>query len=143
MPVASRLIAALAAAVFATAAASAVEFVGLPEGRIILTQAATYVATAPKSNAAVAAINAASTDVRERRILPVPKHLQDGHYKGAKRLGRGEGYEYAHNSEEGWVDQDYLGVDRTYYEPVDRGFEAEIRQRLETIRERRAKKPGF
>ena len=126
------------ALVLAQAAAHATEFIGMPECRITLAQAVTYVATAPKSNASYLAIDAALADVRERRVLPVPVHLRDSHYGGAKRLGHGEGYQYAHNSAEGWVDQDYLGVERTYYEPVDRGFEAEIRQRLEAIRKRKA-----
>lgn len=126
------------ALLIANSAAQATEFVGLPECRIILAQAVVYVATAPKSNASYAAINAAQDDVRNRRILPVPVHLQDAHFGGAKRLGRGEGYQYAHNSEDGWVDQDYLGVEKTYYTPVDRGFEAEIKRRLEEQRKRRA-----
>ncbi len=125
------------ALILANAAAQATEFIGLPECRIPLAQAVTYIATAPKSNASYAAINAAMEDVRTQRILPVPKHLKDAHYGGAKQLGHGEGYQYAHNSETGWVDQDYLGVERTYYEPVDRGFEAEIRRRLAEIDKRR------
>ena len=92
-------------------------------------QAVTYIATAPKSNASITAIDAALGDVRNRRVLPVPVHLRDAHYPGAKRLGHGEGYQYSHEAAEGWVDQDYLGVDRQYYEPVDRGFESEIRRR--------------
>jgi len=124
------------ALVLANAAAQATELVGLPECRIPLVQAATYVALAPKSNASITAIDAAISDVRNHRVLPVPVHLRDAHYKGAKRLGHGEGYKYAHNAPEGWVDQDYLGVDRRYYEPVDRGFEAELRQRLEEYRRR-------
>ncbi len=122
------------ALVVANAAAQAVELIGLPEGRIPLAQAAIYVACAPKSNASYKAIGAALDDVRTQRILPVPKHLQDAHYRGAERLGHGEGYQYSHDSETGWVDQDYLGVERTYYEPVDRGYEAEIRRRLEELR---------
>lgn len=118
----------------AVAAFQATELVGMPECRIILAQAVTYVATAPKSNASYVAIDAAIDDIRNQRILPVPKHLRDSHYPGAKRLGHGEGYRYAHNSEEGWVDQDYLGVEKTYYEPVDRGYEAELRRRLEEWR---------
>ncbi|MFQ5733324.1 MAG: replication-associated recombination protein A [Planctomycetaceae bacterium] len=125
------------ALVLANAAAQATEFVGRPECRIVLAQAATYIATAPKSNAAIAAIDAALSDVREHRLLPVPMHLRDAHYAGAKRLGHGEGYQYAHNAPDGWVDQEYLGVEKTYYEPVDRGFEAEIRRRLQELRERR------
>jgi putative ATPase len=126
------------ALVLANSAAQATELVGLPECRIPLTQAVTYIALAPKSNAAIKAIDAAVTDVRSRRVLPVPVHLRDANYPGAKRLGHGEGYEYSHNSPEGWVDQDYLGVDRRYYEPVDRGFESELRRRLDEIREKRS-----
>jgi putative ATPase len=121
----------------AVAAAEATEMIGLPECRIPLAQAVTYIATAPKSNASYRAVDAAIADVRQHRVLPVPKHLRDAHYPGAKRLGHGEGYQYAHDSPDGWVAQDYLGVDRTYYEPVDRGFEAELKQRLEDLRMRR------
>lgn len=121
----------------ANAAAQATLFVGMPECRIILSQAATYVALAPKSNAAYVAIDEALNDVRTRAVLPVPAHLQDAHYKGAERLGHGEGYQYAHSSKDGWVDQDYLGVDRSYYRPVDRGFEAGLKQRLDELRSRR------
>lgn len=127
------------ALVVANAAAQATLMVGMPECRIMLSQAATYVALAPKSNAAYSAINEAMQDVRERRVLPVPTHLKDSHYKGAERLGHGEGYEYAHNSEDGWVDQDYLGVDRTYYRPVDRGFESELQERIKTMKERQTR----
>lgn len=126
------------ALVIANAAAQATLMVGMPECRIMLSQAATYVALAPKSNAAYAAINEAMQDVRERRVLPVPTHLKDSHYKGAERLGHGDGYEYAHSSEDGWVDQEYLGVDRSYYRPVNRGFEAELHQRMEAIRQRKS-----
>jgi putative ATPase len=118
----------------AVAAAQATELVGMPECRIPLAQAVTYIATAPKSNASYTAIDAALADVREQRVLPVPVHLRDAHYPGAKRLEHGEGYRYAHDGEDGWVDQDYLGVERTYYEPVDRGFEAELKERLDALR---------
>jgi putative ATPase len=126
------------ALVIAQAAASAVEFIGLPEGRIPLAQAVTYLALAPKSNAAYLAINAAQEDVRERRLVAVPQHLRDRHYAGAKRLGHGDGYEYPHDQPDGWSDQDYLGVNKTYYEPVERGFEVELRRRLDEWRARRA-----
>ncbi|MEZ6053245.1 MAG: replication-associated recombination protein A [Planctomycetaceae bacterium] len=125
------------ALVIANAAAGAVDRIGMPECRIALAQAVTYIATAPKSNAAYMAINAAMDDVRQQRVLPVPMHLRDGHYRGAKQLGHGEGYEYAHSGEGGWVDQDYLGVDRTYYEPTDRGYEAEITRRMDELNHRR------
>ena len=129
------------ALVVAMAAAHATEFVGLPECRIMLAQAVTYLATAPKSNASYLAVDAALDDVRTKRVLPVPTHLRDGNYPGAKRLGHGEGYQYAHDAPEGWVDQDYLGVERTYYQPVDRGFEAELKRRVEEQRARR-QRPG-
>lgn len=125
------------ALVVAMAAAHATEFVGLPECRIMLAQAVTYLATAPKSNASYLAVDAALEDVRTKRVLPVPTHLRDGHYPGAKRLGHGEGYQYAHDAPEGWVAQDYLGVERTYYQPVARGFEAELKRRVDEQRARR------
>lgn len=121
----------------ANAAAEATDRVGLPEARIILAQATTYLACAPKSNAAYLAIDAALEDVRHRRLLPVPMHLRDAHYRGAQRLGHGAGYAYAHEGEGGWVDQDYLGVEKTYYQPTDRGREAEFQQRLADLRARR------
>ena len=122
------------ALVVANSAAQATEMVGMPECRIILSQAVTYIATAPKSNAAYTAINEACDDIRNHRVLPVPVHLKDAHYAGAKDLGHGEGYQYAHNSEDGWVDQDYLGVERDYYRPVDRGHEAEIKRRMDDFK---------
>jgi putative ATPase len=124
------------ALVLAVAAMQACEFVGLPECQLTLAQAVTYLACAPKSNAATVAIGEAVHDVREGRLLPVPRHLQDSHYAGAERLGHGEGYEYAHNAEGGVAAQDYLGVEREYYRPVDRGFEQELAVRLESIRAR-------
>ncbi len=124
------------ALVLATAAFQACELIGQPEAQIILAQAATYVACAPKSNAAYMGIAAAVQDVREKKTVAVPKHLQDTHYPGAKRLDRGEGYKYAHDFEEGFVPQDY-GVPRgAYYHPTDRGKEAEFQERLARFRER-------
>ena len=120
----------------AIAAMQACEFVGLPECQLPLAQAVTYLACAPKSNAATVAIGEAREDVREGRTLPVPVHLRDQHYPGAKRLGHGQGYEYAHDAEDGIAAQDYLGVEREYYRPVARGFEAELAERLKTIRQR-------
>jgi putative ATPase len=130
------------ALVIANAAAQVTEFVGMPECRIPLTQAVTYVALAPKSNASIKAIDAAMDDVRTKRVLPVPVHLRDGHYPGAARLGHGEGYQYAHNYEGGWVAADYLGVEKVYYEPVDRGVEAEMRKRLDEFKSRRRTAQG-
>ncbi len=125
------------ALVVANSAAQATEMVGMPECRIILSQAVIYVSLAPKSNASYMAVDGALADVRERRVLPVPTHLRDAHYQGAKRLGHGQGYEYAHASPDGWVDQDYLGVEREYYQPTDRGLEAELGRRLEEFRRRK------
>ena len=123
----------------AVAAMHACEFVGLPECQLNLAQAVTYLACVPKSNAATVAIGEALRDVREGRLLPVPVHLRDAHYAGAKRLGHGKGYLYAHDAEEGVASQDYLGVEREYYRPVPRGFEAELADRLTEIRARLGK----
>ena len=120
----------------AVAAMQACEFVGLPECQLTLAQAVTYLACAPKSNASCLAIGEARQEVREGRLIPVPRHLQDGHYAGAKRLAHGEGYEYAHNAPDAIAAQDYLGVERTFYRPTDRGFEKELAERLERIRAR-------
>ncbi|MEI8380691.1 MAG: replication-associated recombination protein A [Planctomycetota bacterium] len=128
--------------ILAQAAAHATEFIGLPECRIPLAQAVTYLALAPKSNASYVAIDAAMEDVRTQRTLPVPVHLRDRHYEGAKRLGHGDGYQYPHAADEGWVAQDYLGVNARYYEPVDRGYEAELKRRLEELRARRKPAEG-
>jgi len=118
-----------------------VEKIGMPESQLILGQAAIYMAMAPKSNASAMAIWSAMSDVREGRTIPVPRHLRDTHYRGAKKLGHGEGYKYAHDFEGGTVEQDYLGVDKKYYEPTDRGFEAELRRRLDDFRQQQAKNP--
>jgi putative ATPase len=125
-----------AALPLAVAAAQACELVGLPECQLTLAQAVTYLACAPKSNAATLGIGEARRDVREGRLLPVPVHLKDRHYAGAKRLGHGEGYEYAHDHPDAVAAQDYLGVEREYYRPVDRGFERELAERLAAIRAR-------
>ncbi|HEX8525264.1 MAG TPA: replication-associated recombination protein A [Tepidisphaeraceae bacterium] len=122
----------------AAAAFDIVEKIGMPEAQLTLGQAAIYMAVAPKSNASAMAIWSAMSDVREGRTLPVPRHLRDTHYKQSKKLGHGEGYKYAHDFDGGYVDQDYLGVDKKYYEPTDRGFEAEIVQRLHQLRSRSA-----
>ncbi len=127
----------------AVAAAQACELVGLPECQLNLAQAVIYLACAAKSNAATVGIGEARRDVRENRVLPVPVHLRDSHYAGAKRLGRGEGYQYAHDAEGGIAEQDYLGVRREYYRPVDRGFEKELALRLKTIRARLRGATGY
>jgi len=118
----------------AVATMQACELVGLPECQLNLAQAVTYMACAPKSNASMAALEAAKRDLREGRLLPVPVSLRDSHYQAAQRLGHGQGYQYAHDSPEGIVAQDYLGVEREYYQPTDRGFERELAERLVAIR---------
>ncbi|HUU09154.1 MAG TPA: replication-associated recombination protein A [Phycisphaerae bacterium] len=131
-----------AALMVAVAAMHAAEFVGMPEARIPLAEAVTYIACAPKSNAAYLAIDKAMEDVRENRTIPVPKHLRDAHYDGAKRFGHGEGYKYAHNFEGGVAPQDYLGVDKTYYEPTDHGHEAKLKKRLQEFKRLRRDGPS-
>ncbi len=121
----------------AAAMLQAVEFVGLPECQLNLAQAVTYLACAPKSNASTMAIAKAREDVKNGRTLEVPKHLRDSHYRGSEKLGHGIDYEYSHDQPDAWSAQDYLPEERRYYEPVDRGQEAVIRQRLEELRQRR------
>ena len=94
-----------------------------------------YLACADKSNAATMAINTARKDIQQGRILPVPKHLRDGHYAGAEQLGHGQGYLYSHDEETGVAAQDYLGVEREYYHPVGRGHEQILAERLQAIRQ--------
>jgi putative ATPase len=121
----------------AVAAADAVAFIGMPEGRIPLAEATVYLATTAKSNAAYNAINAAIADVRAGGFGRVPMHLRDAHYPGAKRLGHGKGYKYAHDSEIGIVSQQYLPDElrgRRYYEPTNHGAERDVSARLEKIR---------
>jgi putative ATPase len=125
------------ALVVAAAALQSVEFIGMPECQLPLAQAVTYLATAPKSNAATAAITKAREDVRTGRTLAVPKHLRDASYEGAKKLGHGQGYEYSHDQPGAWSEQQYLPEDRRYYEPTDRGYEAVIRERMEELRKRK------
>ncbi|WP_105565250.1 replication-associated recombination protein A [Microbacterium halophytorum] len=121
----------------ASAAADAVAFIGMPEGRIPLAEATIYLATAPKSPATIQAIDQAISDVRAGRMGPVPLHLRDAHYAGAKRLGHGKGYRYPHDSPLGVVKQQYLPdalAGRRYYEPRPLGGEREIGERLDKIR---------
>ena len=124
------------ALVLAVAAMQACEMVGLPECQLTLAQTVTYLACAPKSNASTLAIGEARADVRQGRVQPVPTHLRDAHYGGAKQLGHGEGYTYSHNQPDGIASQEYMGVQKEYYHPVQRGFEAELLDRLEIIRAR-------
>jgi putative ATPase len=125
------------ALVLAAAALQAVEFVGMPEAVHALSQAVTYIACAPKSNAAGAAGQAALQDVREGRTLPVPDYLKDASYPGAERLGRGQGYKYAHAFEGHWVDQDYIPTTRIFYRPTEQGQEKRMKERLDAIRRAR------
>jgi putative ATPase len=125
------------ALVVAVAAADAVQYIGMPEGRIPLAQAVVHLATAPKSNAAYMALDAAIADVRAGRIGRVPKHLRDAHYPGAKRLGHGKGYVYPHDDELGVVRQQYLPdllEGSTYYTPTEHGNERDIAARLAKLR---------
>lgn len=120
----------------AVAATQAVERIGMPEARIILSQAVTYVASAPKSNAAYLAIDAALASVKSMKTT-VPSHLQDAHYKGASKLGHGVGYRYAHDYPNHYVGQQYLPneiKDATFYQPTTNGYERKIKEHLEYIR---------
>lgn len=121
----------------AVAAMQAVQNLGMPEGRIPLAQAVVHIATAPKSNAAYRALDAAIADVREGHGGPVPPHLRDAHYAGAKKLGHGTEYRYAHDGPHGVVAQQYAPDDlvgRDYYEPTTHGGEAEVSRRVEALR---------
>ena len=123
----------------AVAAADAVQLIGMPEGRIPLAEVVTYLALAPKSNASYLAIDAALADVRAGRIGRVPNHLRDAHYQGAKRLGHGKGYRYAHDGEHGVVEQQYPPdelVGRDYYLPTGNGFERDTATRVDRLRRR-------
>lgn len=122
----------------AVSAAQAVERVGMPEAQIILAQAATYIAGAPKSNASYLAIGAAMENVGRVKTT-VPTHLQDAHYKGAAKLGHGTGYKYAHDYPEHYVKQQYLPDeirDAKFYEPTDIGYEKQIKERLDRLQSR-------
>ena len=121
----------------AVAAYHAVSFIGLPEARLTLAQATIHLATAPKSNGVIAAINAAISDVEQGRGTTVPPHLRDGHYQGAKELGNAVGYVYPHDDPVGVVPQQYLPEDlkdAVYYRPTEHGHERQISTRLQTLR---------
>lgn len=121
----------------AVSAAQAVGLIGMPEARIILSEATIYLAAAPKSNAAYTAINEAVADIQSGRIGSVPAHLRDSHYSGAKGLGHGIGYQYPHDAAEGVLPQQYAPdqvADREYYRPTDRGAEGKIAERLKWLR---------
>jgi len=121
----------------AVSAAEGVALIGMPEGRILLAEAVVYLATAPKSNASYLALDRAIADVRSGRIGRIPKPLRDAHYPGAKRLGHGKGYKYAHDAEFGVAEQQYLPDElrgTRYYDPTTNGYEREVRPRLERLR---------
>jgi putative ATPase len=121
----------------AVSASLAVERVGMPEAQIILSQAAAYVACAPKSNAAVCAISDAFSCVQETGNLPIPPHLQDAHYKGAAKLGHGLNYKYAHDYPNHYVRQQYLPYElngKEFYRPSGNGYEVKIREHMKRIK---------
>lgn len=120
----------------AVSAAQAVERIGMPEARIILAQAVIYIATAPKSNAAIMAIDKAMETVKDQTTAPVPSHLQDAHYKSAGKLGHGIGYKYSHDYPNHYVRQQYLPdtlVGTQFYEPTDMGYEKNIKEHMRRI----------
>ena len=122
----------------AVSASLAVERVGMPEAQIILAQAASYVACAPKSNASCEAVFQAMETVRQTGNLPIPTHLQDAHYKGAAKLGHGTGYKYAHDYPNNYVEQQYLPYElngKEFYKPTGNGYEAKIREHMKRIKE--------
>jgi len=128
--------------VLSVAAHQAVEFIGWPEGELLLAEATVYCATAPKSNASAKGIWAAKADVESGRTLEVPAHLKDAHYKGSERLGHGKDYKYAHDFEGHVVAQEYLPVGKKYYEPGDQGFEVRVKERMEKWKQLLAKQRG-
>ena len=109
------------------------EFIGLPEAQIPLAQATIYVACAPKSNSAYLGISKALADVKDNKIQQVPDALKDTHYKAAKTLGRGEGYQYAHDHKDHYVAQEYMPQKVKYYEPTDMGYEKKIKLWLDYL----------
>ncbi len=131
------------ALLIAQAASYSVEFIGLPEARIPLAEAALYVATAPKSNAVITGIDQAMAAVKKEHTGQVPIHLRDAHYKGAQQLDHGKGYQYPHNFESGYVPQQYLPdhlKNKSFYTPAERGYEKTIKKRLDYFEDRKTKK---
>lgn len=124
------------ALVVASAAFDAVNNIGMPEGRIVLAQAALYVATAPKSNAAYLGIDKALEDIKNKEVGQIPNHIRDAHYQGASKLGHGKGYKYPHDYEGGFVEQVYLPFNirsKRYYHPTCNGYERRIKDRLKSL----------
>ncbi len=122
------------ALVLAIAVFQAVETLGMPEARIPLAQAVVYVACAPKSNASYIGIEKALEDVKAKRVQEVPVHLKDASYPGAKKLGHGQGYKYVHDYQDHFIDQVYMPKDVHYYDPTEQGYEAEIKERLNGLK---------
>ncbi|MCM8784483.1 MAG: replication-associated recombination protein A [Candidatus Omnitrophica bacterium] len=122
------------ALLIATSCFQAVEFLGMPECRIPLAQAVTYIATAPKSNSAYLAIEKAMEDVAKERTQEVPLHLRDTHYKGSDKLGHGKGYKYPHDYKEHFVKQEYMPAKKNYYSPSDIGEEKKIKEKLQKLK---------
>lgn len=127
------------ALVVANAAVQILEFVGMPEARIVLAQAVIYLSCAPKSNASYLAIEKAMQDIEQKRIQEIPDHLKDASYFGAEKLGHGKGYKYVHKFEDHFVEQKYTLRPSRYYEPTDIGFEAKIKARLQKLRGKKNK----
>jgi len=125
----------------ANAALNAAEFVGMPEAKIPMAQAAIYIACAPKSNTAIVSIGKALADIEAGVSTEVPRHLRDSSYASAGKLGHGKDYKYSHNYEGHYVPQKYMLHDARYYEPSDEGYEKRIKERLERLRGRNAQRP--
>lgn len=124
------------ALILASAGLQAIEFVGMPEGKIILSQLVTYMSLAPKSNASYTAINQAMEDVQNQKTEEVPAHLRDANYYGAKGMGHGVGYKYAHDYEGHYVSQKYIGNVKKYYHPAKIGFEIKLSDRIEELKQK-------
>lgn len=127
------------ALVLATSTVDALNFIGMPEAKFALTQCATYLASAPKSNSAKTAIAAASADLREERVEPIPNHIRNAPTALAKKLGHGKGYKYPHDFDENYIDETYLPEnlkEKIYYRPSENGFEGTIRERLNKLRKK-------
>lgn len=125
------------ALIVANNAAQAIQFIGMPEGRIILAQAAVYVASAPKSNASCIGIDSVLEDIKNKNIGSIPMHLKDAHYSGAKKMGNGIGYKYPHNYDNNYVAQQYLPdelLTSKYYNPTENGYEKRIKDRLKRLK---------
>jgi putative ATPase len=119
----------------AQSACYAVEYLGMPEARIALAQAAIYMASAPKSNSSYVAIEKALEDIEKQRAEEVPKHLKDSHYKGAEKLGAGKDYKYPHSYPDAWVKQEYIDKKIKYYIPTNHGYESKIKEFLKKLEE--------